>query len=268
MKAVYIMIIISVAITSCNKKRIEIKNETLVSGEMKQGLPENFREINGYFYSSYVLYLANGYFYINQYSTLSDPAKNIMPGYSHFFDQVSYINPKYYGNVDVGVVTADNIILSKNTFSPSLVYSGGKQTYQSCKGRHCLWSIEGNRSFKPIEVQSLRTYPELVIGTIPANIQKSEGVTFNLEGIASDYDSLVVGISEPNSASNIVTKSFGPGAKSVTFKPSDFENFNSTTTVYGSLFFNTHNYCHQLIDNRMYVFEQSNKCVRSIMINP
>jgi hypothetical protein len=267
MRAVFFIFIILCVTVSCKKKEIVVEPEELISTEMKPGLPEKPGEINGYLYSAYVKYAGNNYWYFINYSTFSDPPKNIMDGFSRFYDQLNYLGPKYYGNVDVGLVNANNLLLSKNSFSPNFTYSGSQQTYFIPEGTSCRWNTEGNRSFKPMEVNTLRTYPGLTVSATPSVVSKSSGITINLEGIASNYDSLVVFIMDQSSSYSVIKKPVGPDVKSVTFKPSDFSIFSSSF-VYGALGFHAYNYCHQVIDNRLYVFEMGNKLSRNITIEP
>jgi hypothetical protein len=190
-------------------------------------------------------------------------------GYNHFFDQVYFISPAYYGNVDVGAVLCNNIMMSKNTFSPNLTYSFGQQSFTGI-GKTTTWTTEGNRSFTAIDITPVRDFPVLSIpdhtATLPP-LKKSVGLTVDLVNVASDYDSLIVAVIDGAGNYTVARKAFGPGATQAVFKPDDFKLFSNGNN-YGSLAFYTYNYSHQTINNRLYVFELSHKISRSLLIEP
>ncbi|MCE3259224.1 MAG: hypothetical protein K0S12_865 [Bacteroidetes bacterium] len=267
----FLIIVLIIALTgySCRKKKITVAEEPPHTSEMKKGLPENPKAINGYLYASYARYQNGQHYYFHGYSTFSDPARNLLMGYNHFFDQAYFVSVNYYGNVDVGAVMCNNAPMSKNTFSPNITYSFGQQSFTGI-AKGTSWITEGNRSFSAIDVTPVNTFPVLSVPdntvTVPP-IKKSVGLTVDLTGVASDYDSLIVAVIDGAGNYSVARKAFGPGATQADFTPADFKLF-STGTSYGSLVIYAFNYSHQTIRNRLYLFELSHKISRNVLIEP
>lgn len=253
--ALYTLLIFSL---SCKKKTVAEPEEETVTTEMKQGLPDNPKSINGYLYVSSYEHLNLPNKNTNYFAAFSDPQRPLMSGYNRTNESANTI-PAKSGNIDVGSVIFDSASLNRTLFSPVAFYKFFSNTPVTTSLSPAVWTIEGNGSFKPFKVKVTRGFPSFTIYTINS-ISKAAGFTFNAEGILSNYDSLRVRI---HGGSLTLVKSVGT-QNIVTFTSAELNTLNTGNAylyIYGS------NYSHQTINNQVYVFELTKTIYGSVYIN-
>lgn len=248
-----------ITVCGCKKKKPETPAEPEpVNSGMISGLPANYKSLNGYFYAGYNKPYAGNYTYHAFYAAFSDPTRNLLGNFNHF-DDYAVGHPSKTGNIDVGEVFFNSSTANKNNSSSSITYFTYTST-QSFPNFNAQWQIEGNGSFKPLNEQVPGGFPEVNINPTVSSISLSAGYSFTVAGNISNYDSLLVEIYRDNSAR--VRKIVSPEQQVVSFSPADLSVFNTSSTAY--VFFYAYNYSHKTINNKLFVFELSNKKYYSI----
>lgn len=255
----FIMISCVLFCVSCKKPTHEQPAEELVTTEMKQGLPENPKLINGYLYAGYTFDVNTNYYSRALFSTFSDPAKNLLAGYNHSLDQVP--NFTKTGNIDVGQLNFNGFNVNRNSTSTNLFYfnSFSNLNYMNI----AFWGFEGNGSFKPYQDSVTRGFP-VVLNTFSTSVISKSGFTLTVTNLASNYDSLELVINR--NSSNMIRKTVAAGVNTISFTAS--EMYFLSATNYGLLNLQAYNYSHKTVQNKLYVFELAKKVPRSVTITP
>lgn len=226
--------------------------------ELKRGLPQNPKSINGYLFMK-ELHPLNSSNYNYFYGAFSDPKKNLLNGYNHYNGMVNTTTIEFSGNVNVGDLTFNsNTLISKTTLASILFYKNILAIPNSPPVTKATWSHEGNGSFKPIEITIENGYPLISTSYFPDTIARTTGFVFNPENVINNYDSIAIqiyngGFSQLKTAGNSAILSFSPGELSDLF-PAD-----------GYIYISGFNYFHCVINNKTYVFELSSQ--RSFLVH-
>lgn len=263
MKASTINIIIlgSLFLFSCNKKKETIDEPENINTSLVDGLPENKKLINGYLYSSLQTYQyssSSSYYYMNSYAIFSDPAKNLISTFNHYYNNKMFVQ-SINGNIDVGNVYINGITLPKSLQSNfEVYYTQGFNSSSNFFNYNATWSTEGNKSFKPINLSIGKGYPLISTNLISIgnSISKSSNYTINFGNNISNYDSLIV-ILEDGNFNGKIRKTLPQNATSVTFTPQDMNVLSSSN--YGKVGIYAYNYSYIILDSKVNILELSNQ---------
>jgi len=264
----YGVAIMSGLLMSCKKKEKKTppEPEPSVTTEMASGLPSNINSINGYLYAG-IKYngSSSNYFVSSLYAAFSDPGRKLTTSYNHFLDNISnFGSNSNFGNIDVGSVTLNSsFFLSRSSFDPNVFYSSINNSGPFYNTAH--WTSDGNMSFKPLDLDVPKGFPVLTY-TLPfTSISRSTGFTLNMAQCGSNYDSITVSINDFSFPQGGIKKTVTPGVTSVTFSASDLSPISNSS---GTLAVYAYNYSNQTINNKVYLFELSNKYSQYIYIDP
>src|SRR4051812_10901824 len=105
---------------SCTKKKDKVPEEPApVNTALKNGLPDNMRALNGYFYASSSDYGSGFYYTINLFAAFNDPAGDLINMYNHSNNNF-FFNTDLLGNVRVGNITFNNSsFMAPSSFGPN-----------------------------------------------------------------------------------------------------------------------------------------------------
>lgn len=261
----FFLVTLIVSTTACKKKtKTEIVDDPIVNTEMQNGLPEDYKTMNGYLYAGYSLQLFNTYYYGYFYSGFNDPGKNLLSGYNHSQDNFSFNNVSKAGNIDVGVVEFNaSTTLSKNVFSNAVTYQSNNNSATTIIPT-ASWKIEGNGAFKEFDISVSRGFPYIAPSFTPSAISKSAGYNFTISPTVSNYDSLVVAIGDGNSSIPKIRKGVTAGTNMVTFTTTDLSALYISS--YGAVHVFAYNYSHKTVNSKRYLFELSHKVSKSVAI--
>ena len=252
--AIGILLIHVVCVSTSCKKTPPPPVVTTVNQPLANGLPNNPKLINGYLFNGYLTY-TSGSSNISQYafSVFSDPTKPLINSFNHYQTGNSFSN---FGNIDLGTVTFNGQSLfktSQSNFSLSYYYTYSYSTINY----NAIWTTEGNGVFKPLNINVNRGLPVFSNSiTVSNSIAKNADYTLNLGTGTSNYDSLIVILSDGNFNGNI-RKVVTTGASSVTFKSQELYTLNSSS--YGYINIYAFNYSNTIINDKIYIFELANK---------
>lgn len=250
-----VLFLIFVFLISCKKPDIPSSvPETTLSQAIQNGLPSDYKSINGYLYASF-----NGNA-LSCFAIFGDPGRNLMLNYDHFVNitsiKTSSADPDR-GNVSVGNVS----------FSGQLVFQGVSSNSWSYFNDNFFtglpttnWKYDGNKSFKAQDIFIPRGFPVLFDSVIKNSdtIKINKGFTINHKGAYRNYDSLVVIISSTNPTFLQKRKVFISG-EPVSFSPADLNFLLSRNSVFISV--KAYNYSNQIIEGKKIVFELASTTV-------
>lgn len=144
--------------------------------------------------------------------------------YAWFFDSTS----GSFNYVQVDSVSVNGEQLELNDDTASMVYLGG---YYQNMNTNCNWNVAGSSVIPSFTYNYTTPYPSFS-GVLPDSMDKTAGVTFNLQLNATD--SVIIQIWGDNTSSNgMVTKTFPPNQTSFSFSPAEVENI-STSDFYNA----------------------------------
>ena len=267
------MILASVVIfTSCNKLKVpepepEPQKE---STPLMPGLPANVREINAYVFAGAEIYQMSGSpesVSLDCYAVFSDPARNLVSGFNHYSNQ-SVFNSQgtIQGNVSVGNVTFNGMMLSVSAFSPSVSYrlNNASFPYFDYSAR---WKWQGNKTFQETDLLLERGFPRITSAATPSVISRSKDFQIDVPATFSNYDSIVVFIGPGSSFNYAVQKNVAFPAQNLTFTSSEL---NTALYNYSScnIIFYAFNYSHRSVDGVGYLYELSAHVSKFAYVTP
>jgi hypothetical protein len=265
-KEIYFLVAAVIALAACKKpKKKETEQVPVVNTEQANGLPSNPKAINGYLYASYKN-SGSVYYYCNVYASFSDPAKKLTAGWDHFYDNNgSFGTTSNFGNIDVGNMSFNGSFLQKSSFNPNVFYTQtNSNSFQPIT--YSSWSNEGNLSFLPMDLGVTRPFPSTAPNPTFAPVSKSTPYTLNLAEYVTNYDSVLVVLSDNFSSQSMLKKRVDASTTTVTFTPAEMSTLYSGSN--GNIFVYAYNYTNQTINSKVYLFEQSAKISRYIYIGP
>ncbi|MCE3259227.1 MAG: hypothetical protein K0S12_868, partial [Bacteroidetes bacterium] len=249
---------------SACKKESPAKAETPapVSTSLADGMGST-TTVSGYLYSSLntsFSWSGNSFFY----AAFGDPARKLLGTYDHYNDFTIFGGSNNFGNIDVGQVTfANSYTLFKNLFNPSVNYTGNTNLFTPTTNN---WSIEGNGTFKPFNINISRGYPSLANTFTLSPVSRTNAYTIDLTALASNYDSVIVEISNNGSSSFGNPRRRLGNAGTVTFNTSELSNLYTSSS--GQIKICVFNYSNITIEDKRYIFELAKKNTQNIVINP
>lgn len=261
------LIILSIATTallfSCKKKEKEPEEPALINTSMDDGLPENYKSINGYLYSGIQTnqYSSSNISYYNfLYVAFCDPTKHLLSSFNHYSNQRNFSSNVPFGNIDVGNVTLNGSILWKSSSSSELFYTGNFNSSINSLNYNAVWTTEGNKTFKPLNLSINKGHPIIVTSAlnIPTSVSKNSNFTINIGNNISNYDSLIVTFESSNFNTRI-RKVLAKNSTSVTFTTQEMSILS--TSSYATINFYAFNYSNMTIDTKINVFELSNQYI-------
>jgi hypothetical protein len=170
------------------------------------------------------------------------------------------------GNVSVGNVNMCGYNLNKsNTSSNSLQYTYNNSFSNDFSYSSAIYT-DGNGSFKPINFSIPRGFPKVAAPTGTLTVSKSAGLTLDISPYISNYDSVIVRFGTTGSTSTFGNPRKGISNNTSTVSFSSQELSSLYTGTYQYLSFMAYNYSNKMIDDKMYVFELSNKLTFYITI--
>jgi hypothetical protein len=262
-KHALIFIPLVLMIFSCKKKEVVLKEETLTSTPMKDGLPADLKNLNGYMFAGYYKGTSQTSYDFMTYSSFVEPGKNLVAGYNHYENYFDWSLTNRLGNIDIGNVVCD-VKLNKITNPPNLIYSLGRSVPQF--NDSARWTAEGNKSFKPFDI-TIRKFPYYFFqknnDTLPTVI-KSKPYVLETDSLAKNFDSLIVYLYDWSTGNAFIRKAAGGGTKTITFSKEEFVNFSQGNT-WAVFKFYAFRYSYCTIEGRLYLFESGNKCEKWIM---
>jgi len=266
LKTIFIIAIFSfLFISACKKEEITtVEKEPLITGEMINGLPGDQKKISGYLHAS----ISKGsYYYLYLYAAFSEPASSLLTSYNHYSNNYWSISSKAaFGNIDVGEVSFNNnYILNSAPSKPTFLYHYNSPIMLPYPAP--IWSTEGNKSFGAINLTIERGFPLMNLNPDSVALISMSGFTLDPKNIISNYDSLIVLIDDNLGSTPALRKNIGAINTPIVFSAEDFKNFWQGTTS-GSIMIYAFNYSNKIVDNRMYVFELSNKFSQNIILSP
>lgn len=258
------VLLILLVFVCCRKKPAPVQEEIIVNTEMKNGLPADPKKINGYLFAGHLLLSASNYTALNMFASFADPQKNLIAGYDHLFNSVIF-NLAKSGNIDVGEVSFLSMIVHKNLFSNSLSYSTQNST-QVLPPFQAAWVTEGNRSFDPLNLTVPRGLPVNNVQSTADTLSISQNYIFDVSQHFSNYDSAMVMMYYGGAPWSLVPKRAGAETGAIKFFKEDFSGITPHTSGY--MYYYAFNYSHQVISDKMYVFELAAKKIRLIYFVP
>jgi hypothetical protein len=251
------------SLLSCEKKPLQEPEIPLpVTTELKAGLPPSPQFINGYLYSSFRL-IRYGWNYNTNFTAAAyfgDPSRNLMINFDHLFDQQEFLsNNKNTPNVTVGRVSVNGLGMGGTSTTS---YWTSTQLDTAFLDTEPTWNIEGNKTFVPAVIK-LRHPPKLLNTSFNFSLQISAGYTLDISSLISNYDSAGVLI-HMNSAFPAIYKSCPPGVQTIVFSSKELGNLKNRSSC--NIVLVGFNYSHQMIEDKLYVFESSAKLERSLTI--
>jgi hypothetical protein len=259
------LIILSIATTallfSCKKKESEPEEAALINTSMADGLPENYKSINGYLYSGVQTYQYSGSnvnYYSFSYVAFCDPTKNLVSSYNHYTNQKNFSSNIPFGNIDVGNVTLNGATVWKSSSNSELFYGGNFNSSTNFLNYNAVWTTEGNKTFKALGIYINKGHPIIQTSAlgIPSSISKNSNFTINIGNNISNYDSLIVMFEDGNFIGKI-RKVLAKNTTSVTFTTQEMSVLN--TSSYARINICAYNYSNMTIDSKINVFELSNQ---------
>ena len=253
-----------VLLFSCHKKEKEPAQLELVNTEMTDGLPQNYKSINGYLYSGVQTYQyssSSTYYYSFSYAAFCDPSKNLISSYNHYTNNKNFSNVPL-GNIDVGNVTLNGVNVFKNLQQNFEVSYQNNSSNINFLNYNASWKTDGNRTFKPIEVSINKGHPVILTSglNIPTSIPKNSNFSINIGTNISNYDSLIV-ILEDGNWNGKIRKVVPKNALSLTFTTQEMSILYTSNN--GKITFYAYNYSNMTVDSKVTLFELSNQYILS-----
>jgi len=258
-----------VFLASCNKNKATTlpADPEPVTTDIANGLPDNPKKINGYAFAENVITYNNGspnpYVYLM--ALFGDPARNLIANYDHFTNSqrpISVSNDRE--NVSVGTLSFNGVPL----------YNGGSVIYQQNSTMSNViynsanWLSDGNLSFKPINTAIPRGFPIINHSTmLPTtySISLSKDFSIDFSNFISNYDSVSVSLSSSSFSQYQIKKTLSSASNSITFSKTELSVLYTTT--YGNITFAAFNYSNKIIEDKIYVFELSNRINMTLVIS-
>lgn len=256
---------------SCNKNKTTTTpaDPEPITTDMANGLPDNPKKINGYAFAQTLVNLnsgnTNGFVYL--FAMFGDPTRNLIANYDHFSNNQRSVNSTNdRGNVSVGDLSFNGLML--NNFG-SVVYQQTSNFASSLN--YANWHSDGNLSFKPLNLSVARGFPAIkqpsASATSSYSIGISKDLTITFSDFISNYDSVCVTMNDYSSGSNgyKIRKTVSSVSNSITFSQTELSVLN--TTPYGNINFVAYNYSNKTIEDKIYVFELSNRLNMTLVIS-
>ena len=268
-----VILALAVTLISCNKLKVPEpgpeppkKNTPLTSG-----LPGNFRETNAYVFAGVDIYQYSGApesFAANCYAAFSDPARNLISGFNHYIYQ-NVSNPgqvPVQGNIFVGNVTLNSMMLEASSFSPTVVYRLNNSNTINFD-YSARWKWPGNNTFQETDLLVERGFPRITTAATPTTLSRSKDFQIDVPSTFSNYDSIVVFIGGGSSLYYTVKKSVAFPAQNLTFTSSEL---STSLSNYSSCYihFYAFNYSHRSVEGIEYVYELSSHVRKFLYVNP
>lgn len=200
------------------------------------------------------------------FATFGDPGRDLKTNYDCINNQINYSRRgPNFGNINIGTVRFNESRLN-SVDSITYSYSANLNVFDNS----VRWQTTGNGSLKPLDVTIPGGFPFVNV-TKDYSLSLKEDFTLDISGLAGNYDSLVVVLSDfgnekPNDGSVKKTIS-DPNSSTVTFASSDMTAALSPSQ-YGSLRLRAYNYSNKTLENKVYLFELSSHAIVSLTISP
>jgi len=254
---------------SCNKNKAITPpaDPEPVTTDITNGLPDDPRKINGYFYAGNAvnIYSGNNSIGVYEYAVFGDPSRNLMANYNHLTN-----TSRFSGNQnDVGNVSDGDLF-----FNGMMIGSAGNTNYMQSNSyggssnSSAHWVSSGNLSFKPIDLTVPRGFPTIIQPAYTTySLNRGADLTINFSNFISNYDSICVALSDYGStgAQYKIRKAISSGVNSITISQTELSVLS--TTSYGNITFAAFNYSNKIIEDKIYVFELSNRINMTLVIS-
>jgi hypothetical protein len=251
---------------ACVKRKIAPKPAPVpVNKPLANGLPDNYKRINGYFYACYMVDSAgigpSGTSLV-AYAAFNDPPAHLMPNINHHsnYNELlgSYLDT---GNVAVGGVLFNTVKLNRNSFQP-ISYIQQVSNYGDVPPE-ATWSTEGNGSFTSVDLKISRGFPALHVPSGSLTISSQQAYTLNTAGYFSNYDSVSVVLHHSYLQAKVLKTS---SSKDPVFVFSTPELARFQGYQYTELTFQAFNYSNCTVNDKIYTFELGRKVNKTIFI--
>jgi hypothetical protein len=266
-RATNIVLLCAIFCASCEKRRlVPAEDHPGNNSPLENGLPQNFKRINGYFFSCFIV--DSGGFgpagnNLQMYAAFNDPAANLIPNINRHgvSGDITSNNYQDTGNVSVGNVSFNGTSLNSHLFQPayySLTQSKIPEFYGQSK-----WTTEGNGSFTGIDVEIKRGYPGLTLTPGSNTISGRQSYTVNTAGYFSNCDSVSVLISH-NYLNAKVLKTSSRTDTVFVFTVNELAPFKGYT--YTTISFEGFNYSRCVANGKIYIFELGRKMRKQMYV--
>ncbi len=249
---------------SCQKKALEEKAAP-INKPLTDGLPDEFRSINGYINSMYTFPYGGGGFNTISYQSYAgfcDPKKNLLSTFDRAGGNIlfsSFEGP----NISLGrVFISEDSNFGSSSGANTYRYTNFKSNLSSISTQSTYISTEGNTSFKPISINLERNFPTK-LATVPIyTISKSLGFQIDANTFASNYDSVIVRVV---STQQITKRATGTNPVMI-FSPKDLEKLSINSS--SNILVTAVNFSHMIVDDKVYVFELCTRQTSTYFITP
>lgn len=251
---------------SCQKKALEEKAAP-INKPLTDGLPNEFKSINGYFNSMYTFPYQNAGIYgltYQGYAGFCDPKKNLLSTFDRAAGNVLFISSES-PKISLGrVFISEDGSFGATVGNSSYRYTYFKNNLSSISTQSTYISTEGNTSFKPISINLERNFPTK-LATVPIyTISKSLGFQIDANTFASNYDSVIVRLVS-SGAQQLTKRATGTNPVMV-FSPKDLEKLSINYSA--NIYVTAVNFSHMIVDDKVYVFELCTRQSSTYFITP
>jgi hypothetical protein len=238
--------------------------------DMANGMPSNKKTLNGYLYAGYEVdyngLVSTNIF--NSFAVFADPARDLAANYDHQKDKITNGGSANVGNVTVGDVSFSGNTLFHSASNTSTDISRLITSANFDYGTR--WTTQGTTNFKALDLLVTRGFPLIANQSSVDIVSISQGFTVNLTNFISNSDSVTVRVSNfasKNGFSGIQKTVASSASASIVFTSAELSSVLAANQP-GYIFYRAFNYSNKTVENKVYLFELSNKLERKLTVNP
>ncbi len=267
-RSALVVAIIITMLCACKKHSISpgLAEPVSQNTAIQSGLPQQKDSIQGYFFTMTSLTQGANSSYIIYKQTME--AFFHHPGKSFFAD----INHYLYNSTATG--GSGNINVGEVKFNSSLLrgYSSGNEVFQYVAAtespywpnREVSWSVEGNKSISGFSVAVNRGFPAVNDTVAMPDLKRDSTYTINFNKYFGNYDSLHIALFSTSSGHRTLNKSATGTDPVISFTPAELDFILPTSQV--KVIILAFNYSHNIINDKLYVYEQGVKIDRTVLV--
>lgn len=264
MKKLAFIPVFALLVLACDKKKTSTSTPSAVTTELADGLPDNFRAINGYFCGDARTNYSGSYTTasLTFYAAFADPARNLMANFNPITDQILFNNNNgNAGNVSVGSVFISGMqVPSSSFFTNEFHYFNNNSGTQQNFNYSPQISMQGNGTFKPMNLSVKRGYPKISLASSTSySLSLSQNFVVDVGPIASNYDSLTVSLGYSGANGNLRKTIASGNTTTITFTSAELSNAGLYPGNNYTINFMGFNYSNITVEDKVYVFELINK---------
>jgi hypothetical protein len=240
-------------IASCRKKAI-VPPETFYTGPLTKGIPGDCKKLNGYLTA---VHTRTSNLNFEFYCAFSDPGRSLAKS----FDVLTGISfdTSYTGIVTVGTLHINDIAIAPQKINRTVRYYDSR-ALGSIPG-NILWSVPGNRSLPPLNTGIQSPFPVFInFNGHSWQLKTSQPFTVYPDSIFTNYDSVMVCVNDCMNF-NYTLRKGGKRQAPVVFTADEIKAlqiYNSGCFLFTIIAFNHY---HQVINNKLYLFEFVTKTI-------